>query len=235
MTINGCRDRFVRVGLIAPEPIRREGLVGVFEHHDYVQIVHGELDGLLADSSLQFLILDLSSNRGWLKVLFSIRRRRRDIQQIILGPCGEEEHVLQSIAAGARAFLDSSCGPFAVRQAVECVIDGTIWAPRRLMSVLIDRLLAGSAVAAPRNGDIEKQALSLDTWDAELSPREHEVLKLITMAQSNREIATALGIEERTVKAYVASLFRKTGIESRVALVVRATQESLRNSSSCCL
>ena len=226
--------RFARVGLVAPEPIRRAGLACVFENHRNIQIVRGELDVLLADISLRYLILDLSSNQGWLKVLFSVRRRRREIQQIIVGPRGDDEQVLQSIAAGARAFLDASSGPLAVRQAVECVIDGTIWAPRRLMSVLIDRLLAGSVVGAPRNTDFEKQALSLASWDAELSPREQEVLRLITLARSNREIAQVLGIEERTVKAYVASLFRKTGIENRVALVVRATRESLRNTTTRC-
>ena len=232
MTINVFPDKVVRVGLIALEPIRREGLTSVFENHSYVQVVCGELDGLLADASLQYLILDLSNNHGWLKVLFSVRRRRRDIQQIIIGPCGDDEQIMQSITAGARAFLDASNGPFVVRQAVECVIDGTIWAPRRQMSILIDRLLVGLAPGSVRGNLREKETLPLLPWDAELSPREQEVLKLITMARSNREIAAVLGIEERTVKAYVANLFRKTGIESRVALVIRATRESLQNQPS---
>jgi DNA-binding NarL/FixJ family response regulator len=227
-------DKLVRVGLVASEPIRRAGLVSVFEHHSYVKIVQGELNGLLTDTSLRHLILDLSGNQGWLKVLFSVRRKRRDIQQLIIGPCGDDEHILQCISGGARAFLDASSGPLAVRQAVECVIDGTIWAPRRLLSILIDRLLADSATGAKRASLIEKDPVPLSAWDAELSPREHEVLKLIILARSNREIAQELGIEERTVKAYVANLFRKTGIDSRMALVIRATQESLRNSAKLC-
>jgi len=60
------------------------------------------------------------------------------------------------------------------------------------------------------------------------SPRERQVLDLIMAACSNREIAMRLGIEERTVKAYVASLMRKTGMENRVALSVQATQVSMR-------
>jgi DNA-binding NarL/FixJ family response regulator len=47
-------------------------------------------------------------------------------------------------------------------------------------------------------------------------------------ASSNREIAEELGIEERTVKAYVASLMRKSGVDNRVSLSVQATQESMR-------
>jgi DNA-binding NarL/FixJ family response regulator len=56
------------------------------------------------------------------------------------------------------------------------------------------------------------------------SPRERQVLDLIMSACSNREIAEELGIEERTVKAYVTSLMRKTGVDNRVSLSVRATQ-----------
>jgi DNA-binding NarL/FixJ family response regulator len=227
-------EKCIRVGLVAPEPIRHAGLVSVFENHAYIQMVRGELETLLADPSLQYLILDLSSNRRWLKMLFCVRPTRPEIRQGIVGPSDDDEHVLQCIAAGARAYLDSNSGPWAVRQAVECVIEGTIWAPRRLLSALIDRLLASSAAGASRSNSNGKDSLSPTTWDAELSPREQEVLKLITMARSNREIAHMLGIEERTVKAYVASLFRKTGIESRVALVIRATQESLRSPTDMC-
>ena len=230
MKRNGSADGCVRVGLVAPESIRRTGLVSAFENHAYVQIIRGELDALLADPSLRYLILDLANNDGWLQVLCRVRRKRRDIQQVIVGPSGNDEHVLQCIASGARAFLDSNSGPLAVRQAVECVIDGTIWAPRKLLSVLIDRLL--EAPSGSRSILATKPTFPLASWDAELSPREHEVLKLITMARSNKEIAQSLGIEERTVKAHVASLFRKTGIESRVSLVIRATQESLRQETA---
>jgi DNA-binding NarL/FixJ family response regulator len=54
------------------------------------------------------------------------------------------------------------------------------------------------------------------------------VLDLIMTACSNREIASELGIEERTVKAYVASLMRKTGADNRVSLSVQATQNMMR-------
>ena len=222
---DGCRQKCVNVGLVAPEPIRRAGLVSVLENHPYIRIVRGELDRLVSDSSLQYLILDLSSNSGWIKVLFSVRRRRRDIRQIIVGPSGDDEHVLQSLSAGARAFLDSNSGPLAVRQAVECVIDGMIWAPRRLMSVLIDRLLVSAANPSARSNPTEKEvATTFASSTSTLSPREVEVLQLIGLAHSNREIAQLLGIEERTVKAHVANLFRKTGMENRVSLLMRASQ-----------
>ncbi len=48
--------------------------------------------------------------------------------------------------------------------------------------------------------------------------RERQVLELILMARSNREIAAKLGIDERTVKAYVGRLMRKTGADNRIKL-----------------
>ncbi len=55
-----------------------------------------------------------------------------------------------------------------------------------------------------------------------LTLRERQVLDLIREARSNREIAGQLGIDERTVKAHVGRLIRKTGAESRVELSLRA-------------
>ncbi len=46
--------------------------------------------------------------------------------------------------AGARAYLDLNASPRMVRQALEVVTSGSIWAPRRLLSKLIDRLLEAS-------------------------------------------------------------------------------------------
>ena len=55
-----------------------------------------------------------------------------------------------------------------------------------------------------------------------MTAREKEVLDLILQAQSNREIARQLGIEERTVKAHVGRLMRKTGADNRIELTMHA-------------
>ena len=57
--------------------------------------------------------------------------------------------------------------------------------------------------------------------------REKEVLELLVAGRSNKEIGSALGIEERTVKAHVAKLMRKVGVQNRIALSVHAITHSL--------
>src|SRR2546426_344021 len=57
--------------------------------------------------------------------------------------------------------------------------------------------------------------------------REKQVLKMLVEGRSNKEIGAPLGIGERTVKAHVAKLMRKVGVENRVALTVHAITHSL--------
>jgi DNA-binding NarL/FixJ family response regulator len=118
---------------------------------------------------------------------------------------------MRSISAGARAYLDIQAGPEETREAIRVVLDGSIWATRRMLALLVDRLLNTPGVRVPEG-------------PSEFSPREHQVMDLILRACSNREIAEELQIGERTVKGHVASLLRKTGTDNRVSLSVRVRQ-----------
>jgi DNA-binding NarL/FixJ family response regulator len=204
----------IHIGLIADEPIRLAGLVTIFEYgaeggRSSLAPLTGTLKELLALTTLGYLVVDLNSGSCGLETLESIRRVRPELRLIVIGPAGDDELVLNSIIAGARAYLSPAADPETIRMAIEVVTEGSIWAPRRLLSKLIDRLLrtpnSGSRSSAPR-----------------LTEREQQVLDLILMAQPNREIARQLGIEERTVKAHVSRLMRKTGAENRIELSMRA-------------
>jgi len=208
----------IRIGLLADEPIRLEGLASIFEEHpgnghpSFCPIV-GSMKELLADSELAYLVVDLHSSTGGIGILNAIRRERPDIRLIVIGPEGCDQFVLESIMAGARAYLDLKAGPRIVCQAIEVVTSGSIWAPRRLLSQLIDQLLK-----VPDS--------SLTAASHHLTDRERQVLDLILTARSNREIARQLGIEERTVKAHVGRLMRKSGVDNRLELSMRALNGS---------
>jgi DNA-binding NarL/FixJ family response regulator len=92
---------------------------------------------------------------------------------IVIGPEGNEKLIMDLVRAGARAYLDLEASPRTVRQAIEEVTSGSIWAPRRLLSRLIDQLLAVSDA-------------SLANGPPRLTERELQVLELILSAQSNR-------------------------------------------------
>jgi DNA-binding NarL/FixJ family response regulator len=209
----------IHIGLVADEPIRLEGLSSIFEYHTpegkpSLVPVTGTLDELLSRASLEYLVVDLHSSSSGLGTLDLIRRTRPTLRLIVIGPQDDDELVQDAIIAGARAYLDLTASPDMIRMAIEVVTEGSIWAPRRLLSKLIDRLLR-----APDS--------SLTNAIPHLTEREQQVLDLILLAQSNREIARQLGIEERTVKAHVGRLMRKTGAENRIELSMRALNRPL--------
>jgi DNA-binding NarL/FixJ family response regulator len=209
----------IRIGVLAAEPIRLAGLISIFDlaaEQGQPQLlpVVGALPELLAEQSLGYLVVDLQAEWGGLEVLDSIRRLRPKLRLIVIGPENDDELVLNAIVAGARAYLDLKADPEIVRNALNIVTSGSIWAPRRLLSRLIDRLLNVSDT-------------SLTNSDFQLTSREQQVLDLILLARSNREIAAELGIEERTVKAYVGRLLRKTGADNRIQLSMSAINRSL--------
>jgi DNA-binding NarL/FixJ family response regulator len=209
----------IAVGVVAGEPIRLEGLNTVFERRpepgqSVLAPLVGSLEDLLRNDDLEYLVIDLNSSNGSFKNLKDIRRKRPFLRLIVIGPARNDDLVIDSIIEGARAYLDVTAGPRTVREAIEVVVSGSIWAPRRLLSKLIDRLLN-----APDG--------SLGNLAPHLTERERQVLDLILMARSNREIARELGIEERTVKAHVGRLMRKTGAENRIDLSMRALSGAL--------
>jgi len=209
----------IRIGVLAGEPIRLEGLTMIFEEEPQpgrpkLTPVVGTLAELVANRAVDYLVVDLNSAPGGLDLLDEVKRARPGLRQIVIGPKNDDELVLKAVVAGARAYLDSDAGPETVRQAIDIVVSGSIWAPRRLLSRLIDRLLGVPQSSAPAAGP-------------QLTDREREVLKLVMLARSNREIANQLGIEERTVKAHVARMKRKLGAESRVELTMQAINRSL--------
>jgi len=208
----------IRIGVAADEPIRVAGLASIFDQpweDGEAQLVPviASLKELLGLDDIAYVVVDLHSTPGGLEVVEKIRSARPDMRSIVIGPDGDDELVLNAIMAGARAYLGQSAGPEMVRRALDVVTAGSIWAPRRLLCKVIDRLM-------------KSPNLSQMLYRQQLTKREQQVLELILGAHSTREIANRLGIEQRTVKAYVGRLMRKTGSDNRIQLSMSALSHS---------
>jgi DNA-binding NarL/FixJ family response regulator len=220
MTTSRHGPEAIRIGVAADEPIRVAGLVSVFdqpgqETKAQLAPVIASLPELLAQNDIEYIVVDLHSAPDAFEALETIVRERPDVRSIVIGPEGDDELVLNAIIAGARGFLGESAGPELVRNAIEVVTSGSIWAPRRLLCKVIDRLLKAPGTAH-------------EARNTELTTREQQVLELIMGAHSTREIASRLGIEQRTVKAYVGRLMRKSGADNRIKLSMSALGRSVK-------
>ena len=117
-------------------------------------------------------------------------------------------------ARGAKGYIEESSSAEEFKQAIRSVHGGSVWAPGPLISKFIERV-----TNVPRRGTPEEPLV--------FTEREREVLHLLVSGCSNKEIATSLEIEERTVKMHIASLMRKAGVTNRIALSVHALTHSL--------
>jgi DNA-binding NarL/FixJ family response regulator len=127
----------------------------------------------------------------------------------------DEQTILQAIASGAKGYVDAAAAsPADFAHAIRIVSQGSVWAPRRILSMFIERISS-----SPR------PVFSADP--VAFTDREKEVLKRLVRGQSNKEIGAPLGIRERTVKAHVAKMMRKVGVQNRIALSVHAITHSL--------
>jgi DNA-binding NarL/FixJ family response regulator len=209
----GTTSSRLRVALLETEPIRVQGFVTLFQDHPRIEFQVFELAAFLAENEFKLALIGLHGENFPLPLVGTIHGLRPEVKLIVMGPEVDDEGILQAISSGAKAYLEANASPEQVEQAIEIVNQGSIWAPRRVLSLFVDRATRPSRTAIPAA--------------VQFTTRETEVLKLLVAARSNREIARNLGIEERTVKAHVAKLMRKVGVENRIALSIYAVQNSI--------
>lgn len=169
---------------------------------------------VLRDGTIQLALLGSQSGSGVYELLATLLAARPGLRVILMASGGGDETILKAIAAGAKGYLDDAASPEEVLQALQVVEKGSVWAPRRVLSLFIERATAATA-AQPAAASVR------------FTLRERDVLELLVSGRSNREIAESLQIELRTVKAHVERLMRKTGVTNRTALSIHAITNAL--------
>jgi DNA-binding NarL/FixJ family response regulator len=194
-----------RIGVVATDPLRILGLKAIFDEGIQLEIVHLSVPGILDDANLSLVLIDAECTDHLFELIATFRQVRPQLKLIVLGNEIAPEHIQRVIGAGAKGYLSLTAKESEIRMAIEMVRDGSVWAPRKVLSRLLDRHPGGARSPTTR---------------PKFTSRELEVLKLLREGQPNREIALALGIDEGTVKAHIGRLMRKVGVSNRIALTV---------------
>jgi DNA-binding NarL/FixJ family response regulator len=203
------------VGVISSDPMRSVGLVSILEGIEGVSGVAVDMEEALEAERFALLLVHL---RGAVETLIQsiakIRKARPGVKLMVMGEMLPPEEVQAVIGAGAKGFVPETASVSEIVMAVEVVLDGSIWAPRKVLAALIE----SGGMPGQRDGvpvPIEPM----------LTERERDVLNLLMSGRSNREIAAAMGIEPATVKAHLGRMLRKTQASNRVELTLRAIEE----------
>ncbi|MEV4285705.1 response regulator transcription factor [Nonomuraea bangladeshensis] len=196
--------------IVDDHPVVRDGLRGMFDHVDDIEVVAEAADGFQALAMARrarphVALMDL--RMPGLDGIGTIERLRTDhpqIKVIVLTTYDTDADVTRAMAAGVAGYLLKD-------------------APREELHRAVRTAAAGGAVLAPSVAS----ALISRPAAQEPSPRELEVLRLVARGAANKEIARALLISETTVKTHLKHVFAKLGVEARAAAVVVAMERGL--------
>ena len=216
-------DGRVRVGVVAADPLRQLGLVTILQESVGLQAAPMELEQIAADRKLAALLIDVHScGEALTDIIMRLRADRGDMKIIVVGESLDPNLIQSVIGAGAKGYLLETSDEREISMAMDVVLDGSVWAPRKVLARLID----ASGVGAPAGSNAG------DGIAEKMTPREQEVLLLLMDGSSNRQIARAMGIDEVTVKAHLGRMLRKTGSSNRIELTLRAMEEQAANSDN---
>lgn len=206
----------IHIAVVDSDPLRFIGLRSLFDSEPDLELSAATLEELPRLQNVDMVMLgNRNSGSGSIfDVMASLKAIRPDLRIIVSGTGADDEAILKALAAGAKGYVDEAASPAEFVQAIRVVHQGSVWAPRRVMSIFIDRVTSSPGKIFPAGR-------------VSFTDREKEVLELLVAGRSNREIGQALTIEERTVKAHVAKLMRKVGVQNRIALSVHAITHSL--------
>jgi two-component system NarL family response regulator len=138
------------------------------------------------------------------EVVRRIRERDPRARVIVLTTYDTDEEISRALRAGAKAYVLKD---ISADNLVACIRD----------------VLAGKTYLAPAAA----AKLAEEVTRVQLTPRELASLRLMADGKSNKEIASALGISDRTVKTHLGHLFEKLGVTSRTEAVKVATRRGL--------
>ncbi|HNK46353.1 MAG TPA: response regulator transcription factor [Pseudomonadota bacterium] len=208
----------IRVVLCDDHAIVRAGIRALLERESDISIVAEAASGHEAVTLVQklqpdLLLLDLSMPSGnGLDAIARIRQVAPRCRVLVLSMHSAPEYVRPALRAGAQGYLVKGSGLSDLLRAVRVVLDGGQFLGAELAAIVSP---AASLPDAPED-DLER-----------LTPREREVLQLVAEGQTNRQIASRLGLSPKTVDSHRTNLMRKLGLHDAQGVTRFAVRRGL--------
>jgi len=148
-----------------------------------------------------------------------IKRDQPDVSVLMVTMHENPDYLLEALDAGAAGYVLKDAPAQRLINAVYRTLDGESPLNQELATRLLKQL-------AQENQQQGRSGLSQhrETLDGALTPRETEVLELLTTGQTNQQIAQTLSISKGTAKVHVEHIIRKLGVSDRTQAAVRAIE-----------
>lgn len=209
----------IRILIAEDHAVVREALAALLRAGGAIEVVGSAADGHEAVRRAQELRPDVvlmdavMPGLNGVEATRQIRRQLPRTRVLMLTGYGDDERVLASLEAGASGYVMKRSDPEELVLAIQAVHRGNSYFSSELSARTDPREL----MVRSRRG--ESRSL--------LTPREREVLQLISEGYVNREIADRLVISPKTVEVHRANIMQKLGARSRADLVRYALEQGL--------
>ena len=208
----------IRLALIDDQTLVREGIRGLLELTDRVEVVAEGEDGdqalgIAERHAPDVMLMDMRMPRmNGAQAIEALTAGGFATPVIILTTFDDHEQVLESMRAGAKGYLLKDVSLENLVRAIESVAEGKTM----IQPAITESLLKGLAA--------KPAGFAAGEMPEPLTPRETEVIRLMAGGYSNKEISTAMSKSEGTIKNHVSNILAKLGVRDRTRAVLKAIE-----------
>lgn len=206
--VSAKKDK-IKILVADDHPVVRKGLQSCLARQDRLKLVGEASDGEEAlrktrELSPDVVLMDISMPRmNGLAVTEVLRKEAPHVKILVLSVHNNKEYVFRIIQAGAHGYISKEAPPEELLRAIESVHTGEPFFSPEIARAALNQIVTSGGKKEPF---------------AQLTSREREVLILIAEGQSNKEIASRLGIGVRTIETHRERIMRRLDIHSVAGL-----------------
>ncbi|HIJ39124.1 MAG TPA: response regulator transcription factor [Rhodospirillaceae bacterium] len=192
--------------------LQMDPAINVIEAADYPQL----LAIAETETDIKIVLLDLSMpGMRWEDGLPLLRQTIPEVPIIVLSAADERRQVLMAVNLGAAGFIPKTSNSRVTLSALKLVLSGGIYLPPALLDQWVEHSLP------------QKNKLVGQGGPPHLTPRQEQVLELLSRGSTNKEIAQTLDLAEGTVKLHVTAILKALNVNNRTHAVVAASRLDL--------
>lgn len=217
-------DGNIRIIVVDDHPFFRQGVTVSLSEEAGFTVVG---DGSTASDAVRLVeqlrpdvaLLDLSMPGGGLNALLGILEASPELKVVILTVSENDEDVLQALRSGAHGYVLKGVRAAGLCEIIRNVVAGERYVSPALAARILTELRGSSAAGRSDQSGGPAHAQAIHS----LTPREEQILGLVSDGKSNKEVAREIGLQEKTIKHHMTSILQKLQARNRTeaALMLR--------------
>src|SRR5438477_4475671 len=135
-----AKKLLIRIAVVGSDPLQFVGFRAVFHSERDFELICSSPSDVETQHNINLVLLGDRSGQNLLDVMATLKKARPNLRIIVVGSAMEDEAILKAIAFGAKGYVDAAASPVDFVQAIRIVSQGSVWVPRRVLSIFIERV-----------------------------------------------------------------------------------------------